>query len=219
MPTFFKQEKICAICGGQSQQTHVRGLRTYGSLDLDLRPPEDFRSMLNYSIECCPYCGYVADDIAAYTPLSSAFLSGETYLTCCSSELSGEWPIIFFRKALIALETYDEVAAFYALLHAAWACDDNNDELGARKCRRLALRLSNMLINDTLYYSDPLAIIRIDLLRRVKQFDVLLEECQDMLFPNPVLNGIIEFQMEKARQQDSLCYTIRDALAYSRRID
>lgn len=218
MPTFFKQEKSCIICSGRSWQTHVRSLRTCGGLDLDLRPPEDFRSMLNYSIECCPYCKYVADDIAAYTPLSATFLSGETYLTCCPSELSGEWPIKFFRKALIALETYDEVAAFYALLHAAWACDDNNDDHAARKCRRWALRLSNMLINDTLYYSDPLAIIRIDLLRRIKQFDVLLEECQDMLFQSPVLNRIVQFHMEKARQRDSLCYTINDALAF-RRID
>lgn len=215
MPVLFKQEKTCALCGSHSPQTHARKIRTYGSLDLDLRPPEDYRSMLRYSIECCPHCGYVADDISAYINLPPAFLSDELYLTCCPSELSGEWPIKFFRMAMIALETCDEMAAFYALLHAAWACDDNQDERGAIKCRRKALILVNELLSDTLY-SDPLAIIRIDLLRRIRQFDTVLLECQDILFPNITLNRIIEFQMEKARQLDSACYTINNALDFDK---
>ncbi|MPM74221.1 hypothetical protein SDC9_121206 [bioreactor metagenome] len=219
MPVIFKQEKQCALCGCHSPQTHARKMRTYGSLDLDLRPPEEYRSMLSCSIEYCPNCGYVADDISAYTNLSLGFLSDETYLTCCSSELSGEWPIKFFKQALIALETCDEMTAFHALLHAAWACDDNHDALGARKCRRRALAIANGLLSDPLYYSDPLAVIRIDLLRRIRQFDTVQQECPDMLFPNIALNSIIQFQMEKARHGDSACYTINDAIVYARRID
>lgn len=46
------------------------------------------------------------------------------------------------------MEDQNTEDAFFAVLHAAWACDDKNDTINAKRCRELAIPLATELIED-----------------------------------------------------------------------
>ena len=58
--------------------------------------------------------------------------------------------------------------------------------------------------------SIDLKVMKADLLRRSGEFDQVIEEYNDLSLDDSHLNKIIRFQVEKARQKDSKCYSLDD---------
>ncbi len=116
------------------------------------------------------------------------------------------------RKVIFALSLdigYNEKDAFYAALHAAWACDDEREIENAIHCRQCALTELEKILADPNTPED-MHVVKTDLLRRTGQFDALISNYTGKQFSKELLNQIVAFQIEKARQNDTQCYRIQD---------
>jgi hypothetical protein len=67
----------CAVCGRQTPQTILFSTSTFGAPDLDLRPPPMKRQTIEYWVQECPYCGYVASNISEADSRTRRFLQGD----------------------------------------------------------------------------------------------------------------------------------------------
>ena len=82
MSTIGLMNKVCAVCGKESEYSVLNSTNTFGSPDLDLRPPEMRRSTMHIWIQECPFCGYISKDVTDETSVTKELLSSERYLKC-----------------------------------------------------------------------------------------------------------------------------------------
>lgn len=147
---------------------------------------------------------------AAREPVPLSWLAREQYRTADGISFPAELAKNFYRRHLIAAEMGRTGEAYAAVLHAAWVCDDEGDCENAVRCRKLALTF----LDDAIEKSGPnedMIIIRADLLRRSGQFDKLIREYSDRTFSKAILNDIVAFQLKRAAEKDTQCYTIAQA--------
>ena len=71
----------------------------------------------------------------------------QKYLTCDGISFASELAKRFYKYYLISLEDGKTEDAFYAVIHAAWACDDKGDTENAKHCRTVAIPLAAALID------------------------------------------------------------------------
>ncbi len=203
-------EEKCYVCENISQQIVLASTNQFGSPDLDLRPPEMARSTMEFWIQVCPHCGYVAASLGKRTFITAEWLQREEYTSCENRNFKSKLAEKFYKWYMINCEVGDIEEAFHAVLHAAWACDDVEDLENAVDCRKKAIVEIDKLIERR--KEEELMVIRADLLRRSKQFDLLIKEYQDIVLSEELLNQIIKFQIEKAKQLDVCCYRVRDVI-------
>jgi hypothetical protein len=114
------------------------------------------------------------------------------------------------------LEADGEFAdAGWAAMRAAWACDDNELTSAADACRDRAIALFGQAAENADNFADGAGVeesILADLLRRSRQFDGAAAMCQAGLAenPEPLVVDILNFQLDRARQDDWACYTLAD---------
>ena len=72
MTTMYQDTVKCYVCGKESKQTVLGSTNSFGSQDLDLRPPEMMRGTMEYWAHECPYCGYIAKNIDISTVVTEA---------------------------------------------------------------------------------------------------------------------------------------------------
>ena len=159
-----------------------------------------------------PHCGYVSRNLEKKVKLNKKWLKSEEYITANGIKFSSYLAKKFYKLFLICLQIEDTKGAFFAALHAAWVCDDAHDFDNAVFCRILALELLEDLIKSPDAEED-LFIVRADLLRRIGDFETLIEEYQNKKFSTDLLNQIIAFQIEKAKAGDTDCCTVGDVMA------
>jgi len=63
---------------------------------------------------------------------------------------------------------------------------------------------------------DNLLLMKTDLLRRSGQFETLLSEYASRSFKNEIMSKVLAFQLAKAAEKDTACYTIRDAVEWNK---
>lgn len=203
-------KKRCFMCGEESRQTVLLSTNAFGPSDLDYRPPEMQRSTMYSWSQECPHCGYVAASLERPTTLNKGFLESQEYLTCAGRNLASPLAERFYRQYLIARQEEKWEDAFYAILYAAWECDDWQDAENAVACRKLALKAMEQIPDR----SQPDRMVqRADLLRRVGMFDVVVSTYHPEDYEDETLQKIVRFQIQKATEQDTGCYTIEDASA------
>ncbi|MBQ9901744.1 MAG: DUF2225 domain-containing protein [Clostridia bacterium] len=210
MTTFRPKTQKCYICGKESRHRVLTSTNSFGSPDLDLRPPEMQRSTMPYWVTVCPSCGYAARDLSDETGVSEDWLKSESYLTCDGIPFESHLAINFYRHYLICMQDRKTEDAFFALLHAAWSCDDVHHTERAVKCREMAIPLIEQLIETDNEHKNYFLLIKADLLRRSGQFDRLAEEYSSVRFDDDKDNRILAFQLEKAKENDTGCYRIAD---------
>ncbi|MBR1373758.1 hypothetical protein IJ556_04835, partial [bacterium] len=187
---------------------------SFGSSDLDLRPAGMARFVLGYQIQECPQCGYVSTTISDKSTITTEWLKTEAYITCDGIDFKDELAQTFYKRYKISYYEKNDVEALWALLKAAWACDDKNDNSNAMYCRRLAVPLISHLIEQQRgEKADELRLMKIDILRRAGMFDKLLSECSTYVFANENRKKILAFQLARAREKDMYCYTVENAVA------
>jgi hypothetical protein len=139
MTTFAPQSVACGNCRHVFTHHTVASSYTFGSPDLDTRPPEMQRSTMHAWIQRCPSCGYCSHDASEFDArfrevVESAEYRSQLADTCCPEVAS-----TFICARMLAEAAGRGADAGWAYLHAAWALDDaNKDELaGAFGGRRL----------------------------------------------------------------------------------
>lgn len=209
MTTVYQDTVKCYVCGKESKQNVLGSTNSFGSQDLDLRPPEMMRGTMEYWAHECPYCGYIAKNINLGTVVTEAWLARVEFINANNIEFKSELAKRCYKQHLINLEDVNKHKAFAVILNAAWACDDAQDIENAVLCRNLALDLIDELIEKE---DDPstLMLQKIDLLRRSNQFNRALEEFSDIFMDNNLLQVILDFQLEKVKNHDNACYTVED---------
>ena len=208
MSTFMPVECKCAICGAVNAYRVVASTNSFGSPDLDLRPAEMQRSTMPSWIQECPSCGYVAYEVSDSSCVTKEWLRSGRYLSCDGINFSSGLAVQFYKLYLISLEDKKIRNAFSAIHRAAWACDDELDKENAITCRKKAIALIDELMIDQDTNKDTLLLIKADLLRRAMLFEQLITEYSSVQFQDKLLNQILAFQIQKARQKDPYCYRL-----------
>lgn len=204
------EKSKCALCRKENEYPVLCSTNTlFGSPDLDFRPPDMMRSTMDTWIQECPECGYVSRKVSDPSSVTRQLLQSESYLTCDGIEFISPLARSFYRFYLINLEDKNTEEAFYALLHAAWACDDRLDDENAVRCRNLAIPLSARLIDAGHWNRDRLMLIKADMMRRTRQFQALIDQYASVQFEDPRLNRILAFQIRKAKIGDARCFQLK----------
>ena len=216
MTTVFKQTGRCFVCGAENEYCVVASTNSFGSPDLDTRPPEMKRSTMDYWVQTCPVCGYAAVDVADDTAVGRDFLETESYQSCDGIPFVSGLAAAFYRHYLIQAADGRKEDAFFALLHAAWACDDAEDFACASRMRELAVGVADdLLVFGVLDWKDNLRLIRADLLRRTSRFDELLDQYAMADYHDELMNSILHYQKELAREKCTECRTVEDAVNFA----
>lgn len=208
MSTLSTISSKCFLCGHESEQTVIMSTNSFGSPDLDTRPPEMQRSTMRYWIHECPFCGYISEDISDETDITADWINSDEFREYENLNFLSDLALQYYKYYLINIKDENHKDAFFALLHAAWACDDAEDFKNSTRCRQLSIPLLEELINET--KNENFIVMKADLLRRSGYFERVIEEYSNIVLNNPLLNNIIAFQIEKAKTSDANCYTVKD---------
>ena len=168
------------------------------------------RSTMSHWIHECPSCGYVSGSIDKETTINDEFLKAREYLTCDGVDFESELAVKFYKYYKISLHDSKPRDAFFAILHAAWACDDNQDDVNAALCRRLSLPLLSELIDSDTDEKETLSLIQADVMRRAGLFVEMKSQFSGVRYSQDLLNQILEFELACAERQDARCYTVSD---------
>ena len=210
----------CAICGHQQETCSLLSSNTNGHYDLDLRPPEMLRSSMHYWVQECEKCGYCATDIAEeipnevrslIEPVIDLIRRNRTQNDKNLSELASR----FCRQAAILTMLGEHDQAGWALMHAAWACDDDcPDKIGANECRMSAFDSFAKCKINGIQYATPNGYeeeIMVDILRRTGAFERANSHCFEVfshvsIIDNPQLIDVLKFQRDLIWMGDDGCY-------------
>ncbi|HEY1936260.1 MAG TPA: hypothetical protein VGG99_29990 [Acetobacteraceae bacterium] len=111
----------CALCGAPARAP-FHAPQPEVAPDLDLRPGEPARSMLQDWLQSCGSCGAVAPDLSALPASAKPVVQSAAYQALLTSVSEETLP--FRRWAMICRRTGDAEEAIEATLQAAWAADD-----------------------------------------------------------------------------------------------
>lgn len=209
MSTLMPKICKCAVCNAENTFMEVTSTNTFGgSPDLDLRPAQMMRGTMPYWIQKCPNCGYVSDEVSNRSSVTRDYLKMDKYLTCNGIVFQSDLAIRFYQQYMICLKDHKTNTAFSAIQRAAWACDDAHDEENAVICRKLAIKQMEALFHDAKLNQDTLRMVRADLLRRAMLYEQLVEEYESVHFSDELLNRILAFEIQKAKEHDPGCYRV-----------
>ncbi len=215
MTTIFPETRVCSVCGKKHDYPVIGSTNRFGSPDLDLRPPEMQRSTMHYWVSTCPGCGYVAADVSTPTRVIREDIAAASWRTCDGIDFTSPLAEEFYRLHLAGLIDGDRKRAFYALLHAAWACDDARDEENAGFCRRRSLPILREMADSEDLGVDELRNLKImeaDILRRSGLFREVAARFEDVVLGNELLDRLLAFELDRAARGDTACYTVREAM-------
>lgn len=204
-------KNLCYLCGKISDQMVLASTSQFGAPDLDLRPPEMERSSMELWFQECPHCGYISKDIYDKTTVTKEWLKSETYLSCDNRSFKAKLAEKFYKQYMTKIKDENYKYAFFAVHYAAWVSDDAQDTDNAIYCRKKALEALEKFVVDQ-DQKETFLLIKADLLRRTGQFDLLIAEYKEKTFSEELLNKIVAFQIEKAKQKDTSCYTVADVM-------
>lgn len=203
MTTISQIEVKCPVCENEFEINVIMSTNSFGSPDLDLRPPEMQRSTMNMWVHECPGCGYVSGNFSNDAGVEREYIQCEFYRTCEGMNFTNPLSERFYRRYLIESEDLEK---FFLLLYCVWACDDANDSDNATAIRKMCIDILENLDLD-----ESMELQRADLLRRTRQFARLIEEYENKTYSQDIYNQVIDFHIRKAHEKDDSCYTVEDA--------
>jgi hypothetical protein len=220
MTTFNEETVKCAVCGETNKRFNMESTSILGSPDMDMRPAEMKRSTIGNWVYCCSSCGYCAPDLSEDDERNAAIVETVGYQDRLKNKNYSQLANRFRCYAQIS-ESYSNFdSGGWAYLHAAWVCDDEQNEKGAITCRKNSARLFQITREQNQQYNpdkDTEDAIMIDVLRRSGQFEEALSWSKKVLQrgPSETIVQIMEFQRDLINKNDLSCYTIEDAKAKS----
>ena len=152
-----------------------------------------------------------------FRPEAQAATSGQEYKDQLNDPLYPELSNSFLCKAIVERHSKDFAAATWALIHAAWACDDSDQPDQASVCRQKAADMVAMAEEHGQQVADQegaVTAIRVDLLRRSGQ----IEQARQVIaarrggITEDAIARILDFQTALLDKNDVSCHTIDEAL-------
>lgn len=211
MSTFIKRNLTCAVCGNKHDYSIIASTNSFGSSDLDLRPPEMRRSTMCWWVQRCPDCGYVSSNIEDDQGITKDFLETEEYITCENFNFKSNLADTFYKNYMILNNLGKKMYAYNALLHCAWSCDDSREYEKASLIRKKMVELFELLPKIQKKNENIIAQY-VDVLRRSGDFDSVVEKFNGFKSSNDIIEKVIAFQVKLAKEKDCKVYTVSDAL-------
>lgn len=214
MTTYFESTVTCGQCGKPSQHHVLGSTNSFGSPDLDLRPPEMQRSTMGAWLQECPHCRLVAPELAKPVGDPSRITSPEYRAALDDANLPPR-ARRFLAFGLLCDGRQPKMAA-YARLHAAWICDDagRNDE--AADCRRRAAACWEPLRPFPVGehgFTDGLVLL--DVLRRCgasREAAALADELATRPDASGIPRRVLEFQRRLLAAGDRTAHTVAECV-------
>ena len=175
---------------------------TFGPYDLDTRPPETSRSGLFTGVQQCCGCGYCAVDVSKSSPGAETVIKSSEYRRQLHDDAYPYLVNSFLCMSMVNRAANDYAGATWALIQAAWACDDEGRAAEAVKCRSKA---ADMLVfaedhgQSVAKQDGASTAILVDLLRRAGRVDDARAAIDQR--PTGQAEGVI---VEVLRYQDQL---------------
>ena len=214
----FPALKLCAACGETSEHMLISSTSSFGSMDLDTRPPPLARDTLAQEIQRCPSCGYCAPDISDVTDLDVDLLNDSDYQEALKGS-SGKPPLArkFEAGALLATRAARHADAGWFLLKAAWACDDEQAQAEAHAFRIKTLDSWSLASSRSQTFATDAsseALMKIDIMRRSRLFAEALQMIASQPTPeDEFLGAILTFEQHLSEAKDDACHTVDEAVA------
>ena len=224
MTNMFPKEVACGICGGTVVINVIISYSTFGSADLDSRPPPMERDLIPFWVNRCPHCNYCSRDITESAGVARWFRKRYTKKIIKSDEYQNQLSDSrfsglvneFLCEAILEREQPDSSNQFWALLSAAWACDDDGNIQGGNTCRKMASEVALKCRADGVQYGADAAseaALLVDILRRSGQFEEARKVINDTLtsIDHDVVRALLIYQGQLMDQNDHACHTIEEA--------
>ena len=219
MTTFRQVELTCAVCGHTYPHTVLTSTFADGSPDLDTRPPPPARLALPMQVQCCPYCGYCAPNIAEAPVTAREVVARPDYQAQLADARFPYLANMFLCQSLVQEAAGEAVEAGWAAVHAAWACDDAGQAYiaAAVRCRIRAVALFDRAREAGHSFAETPAVeaaILADLLRRSGHFEEAKAAIARGLAHHPGANTrpVLLFQHLLCERQDTAAHTVQEAL-------
>lgn len=211
----------CASCGASVDVMMLLSTSSFGSMDLDTRPPGLARFTLSRQIDDCPQCGYRSRGLEALTGVDlPAAVRCPEYLTILADERFPQLARDFLAFRHLCQLGGHARDALWATLCAVWACDDEDLGAEARTLREEALGWLDRLHAEGQTFSgshDHDALLTLDLARRTGHFDDVVERADT--FVDRLGDGfereIARFQRSLAQQRDTQTHTVEEAIEWA----
>jgi hypothetical protein len=220
MTTIFSSDVRCAVCGHESHVSQIGSTNSFGSSDLDTRPPEMKRSTIWAWVFSCPGCGYCASDLAEDVGELNAIVCSPDYQARLKDKRCPAKANEFLCQALIAKHLGGMQVAAWSTLHAAWICDDSAKHAQqAIECRKaaLALLLEAERAGDPMF-DDPAGsgAMRVDLLRRSGDFPAARAAVDSMIVgaDEGIIRSILIFQKHLIEASDTAAHLVSEAVDF-----
>ncbi len=134
----FNQSVICGSCGHAFTHEALGSVSTFGSPDLDTRPPEMHRSTMDMWVQRCPSCGYCSPDASKFDDRFRGVLNSSEYRSQLADTRHPELACTFVCTGMLADASARQDDAGWAYLRAAWVLDDAGKDDLAREWRSKA---------------------------------------------------------------------------------
>ena len=209
MSNLMPSKKICAVCGKEHIFTVVVSTSSFGSMDLDTRPPKMKRDTLKYEIQICDQCLYSNSDIETLFPnFDAEMLKTPEYIEVANNPEIDTTAKAFFLAGLLQAyhENYREAGIYF--LNAAWIFDDLNDHDLAVLARRQSHEFLSMFVEET--EDINLAVLTVDLQRRVGNFNDAIETAEQLIEygVDEFLEKILKLEIELSANGDASCHNV-----------
>lgn len=216
MTTLYRVTKACAVCGAKHEYIEIGSTNAFGAPDLDSRPPAMARSTIFAWVQRCPVCGYCATDISKARGHAEVTVRSIRYRAQLADSAMPELANSFLCQAIVDEYAGNYAAAAWAIVHAAWVCDDAEKSESAQECRSKAAEMVLRAIEAGQEFTRQRGaetVILADLLRRAGKFaeagQVIARRRADIQ-DDTILN-MLAFQERLIARGDVACHTLDEA--------
>lgn len=202
--------KKCAVCGHEAEYKLIMSTSSFGSSDLDTRPPALARFLLTDQVEFCEHCGYANIDINSLSSENAKeLMETEEYQNILNSTINKTSKKFLLTAYLTPFRKYNDHRGGY-YLKAAWAFDDHHDTENAIEARKKSVDL--LMQYAKIRKKINVEVIVVDVLRRSLQFEEAEKLALDLLerVDNDLMKKILSFQIELINKKDIACYKVSD---------
>ena len=213
MTTIFPVQRVCAVCGKESEHHVLGSTNMFGPSDLDMRPPPMARDTLAEQIQCCPHCGYCAGDISEASESARRVVPNDAYQAELKRNRFPELTRWYVCASLILSVADEDAQAGHVALKGAWVADDAEDREAADYCRRLAIGCLEADRRRGLTFAPDeatAAALLADLHRRVGDFPAARAYALAGIAGGAegLVRDVLDFEVRLAEAGDPSCHNI-----------
>lgn len=224
MTTYALLTQICPACGNIVEYQSLTSTNSFGSPDLDLRPPPMHRNTIHTWVVRCHQCECCFEPDSESNDLDFDVMDTDEYKQLSKDQTLPELAKDFMCLGMLKRYLDGKIDA---LLHAAWVCDDEELVLQANTCRKKAYEILAKNYETGLYQhcadyigNPKKGLIALDLLRRSQNFELAQQKIDKVKVAigkstdpdKKVMQAVLRFQAEKIGKRDERTFTIKDAV-------